>query len=281
MLVLALAGTGCGVLGRWTDGPRGVCDAEPVSTFGPLVERPQHPVPFFAPRAGALPPDGPATVAGVELPPGTACGTYWATDDPLTEMPPMSRLTAAFPKTGLWPVLWLPPDAHPRDHLRGDGDPRAADRLDAESILRGIWRDRFPGYRFRGLAQRVPGAGRGELAGDPWRTLTHPMREERGPAPVLVLVSVNRPADVVAALAPRTTELMSDAERTAVLRSWEERFGAVPMIMEPDSLNVGVDAMPSRSRLRELARTFSEVVAFAPGRRTDPTTRFWLLDWRR
>ncbi len=44
----------------------------------------------------------------------------------------------------------------------------------------------------------------------------------------LLLVPANRPADVLSVLGGLiATEVMSDAELTAVARSWEERFGTV------------------------------------------------------
>jgi hypothetical protein len=61
---------------------------------------------------------------------------------------------------------------------------------------------------------------------------------------VVMLVPVNRPADVYSVLGPELTEYFSDDEITAVVRSWEERFGAVVSVMTPSTLELAVGAPP-------------------------------------
>src|SRR5262245_17519721 len=77
----------------------------------------------FAPRAGKLPADGPANVAGVDLPGGTRCGNHWTLDAATPRALSMARhLASAFPQTGLWPVLWTNED-DPDSYLLGGTDP--------------------------------------------------------------------------------------------------------------------------------------------------------------
>jgi hypothetical protein len=57
--------------------------------------------------AERLPRDGAVTVGGVKLPAGSRRLGYWATDAPTPDAVALAdRLAAAFPRTGLWPVLW-------------------------------------------------------------------------------------------------------------------------------------------------------------------------------
>jgi hypothetical protein len=93
----------------------------------------------FAPRAGKLPADGPSNVAGVDLPSGTRCGNHWTLDAATPRALSMARhLASAFPRTGLWPVLWTNED-DPDAYLGGGSDPAAADGLDVHAALENVW----------------------------------------------------------------------------------------------------------------------------------------------
>jgi hypothetical protein len=119
---------------------------------------------------------------------------------------------------------------------------------------------------FPGLAHGTPGAGSGAVAADPFATLTTALAAEyqsSGPERVLLLVPCNRPADVLSVLGPEMSGVMTDDALTAVLRSWEQRFGAVVTAVGAGTLGVVVDAPP---RNREQAqRLAAEQIAFAPG----------------
>lgn len=238
-------------------------DGEPRVPLSRRTARPPaRPVPFFARRAAALPPDGTPVVGGVRLPPGSACLHHWASDGPLADpLGLAARLADAFPQTGLWPLLWDVPDDGPDNYMNATEDPDAAARLDAETILRRAW----AGF---GRADGLPGLAPGSVlpaGSDDGRATFSRARTPSGPsAPrwILLLVPVHRPADVISVLGPYMTEVMSDAALTAVLRSWEERFGAVPTTLGPGTLGLSVAAPPTRSR--QATMLAAEQVAFAP-----------------
>jgi Domain of unknown function (DUF4253) len=205
---------------------------------------------------GRLPGDGPVQLGPVALPTGRPVTGHsgihiaWATADPV---PGSGRIWAALsglhPQTGLVPVQLdglradtaFPADRRgtPGDALRpwDNGefsrpqDPGGADRLDAGAVLADRWRDWVP----------PPSDDDPELAGQP-APLTPAERHhaldvvlprirrahQATPAARIGLVRADRPADVLAVigwdgLANRGRSLLP---LTAVLRSWEDRFGA-------------------------------------------------------
>ena len=84
---------------------------------------------------------------------------------------------------------------------------------------------------------------------DPQSIVRRRLHEQRlTGAPFLVLVAVNRPADVPARLGAFPTETATSAEISAVLRSWEERFGAVVVEQTPATITLIVDAPPDDRR---------------------------------
>lgn len=77
---------------------------------------------FIAASPGRIPADGTPTVGGIRLPAGhhvhglsvgsrTVLRPAWSTDVPVADAIQLAaRLADAFPRTGLWPVLWTPSD---------------------------------------------------------------------------------------------------------------------------------------------------------------------------
>jgi uncharacterized protein DUF4253 len=233
-------------------------DERPTPIRRRVIAAPERPVPFFSRRVGVLPGDGPATVAGVRLPRGSRCPHYWATDAPVPDAIKLARrLAAAFPDTGLWPVLSnLPEDL---DHYAiFTSDPARADRLDARAVLLAAWSEYLDApERFPGLAPGSPGA---RAAADPFGTLARARTSESGW--VLILVPAHRPADVISMVGSVATEVMPDEALTAVVRSWEERFRAVVTTIGPGMLGLSVGAPP---RSPDQALTLAaELTAFSP-----------------
>jgi hypothetical protein len=79
---------------------------------------------------------------------------------------------------------------------------------------------------------------------------------------MVMLIPVNRPAHLYSVLGTETTEYHSDDESTAVLRSWEERFGAVVSVLTPSTLDLAVGAPPRNDD--DARRLAAEHAAFAP-----------------
>ena len=206
---------------------------------------PATPVPFFAQRPGALPRDGAATVGGLQLPRGSRCMHHWATDEPVADAVGLaSRLAAAFPETGLWPVLWDNWE-DPDNFLMPMNDLRRADRADAERVLRRAWaRMDVKKPAFPALAPGSPDAAKPAVPFQTYAGSLSPSAPRPPGGPVLLLVPVNRPADVVSVLGAQLTQFDTDDELTTVLRSWEERFGAVPVAVGAGTLDVAVGAPP-------------------------------------
>jgi Domain of unknown function (DUF4253) len=80
---------------------------------------------------------------------------------------------------------------------------------------------------------------------DPFAQL-HEHRRSRGGSlyPRLMLVPSNRPADAITAVGFVPAELDVGAV-SAVLRSWEERFGAVAVELGPSEISLSVPAFPT------------------------------------
>lgn len=174
------------------------------------------------------------------------------------------QLARAFPRTGLWPLV-----AHSLDDPRArqrpwsDGelsDPTEPQRSVEEFFtatlagheevdLDGEWR--YPAG-FPGLAER--------LRGDAER-VTLPRVEL--PAGGILLVPTTRPADVLSRLGwLGATNVHQSGDLTTVLRSWEDRFGTVPVVLGFDTLATLSEATPASGE--QLDRIVAEHYAFCP-----------------
>ena len=209
------------------------------------------------------------TVAGLGLPPGRPvvpeggdAPIAWVTDAIGDHAALWARLAGEFPGTGLWPVLanglgdgdlsrpWFdgelagPDPAEPGDVLAFLGH-----ASDAAAWVDEGEEDRD--YRLRVLAAptRLPGPV----------TITVPT------APTgLLLVPVTRPADVPRALGwmgPANYDF-GGSDQSTVLRSWEDRFGAVLVGMGFDVVQLVVAAPPTDPAQAELLAR--EHYAFCP-----------------
>lgn len=195
-------------------------------------------------RRRQLPPVEGARVAGIDLGSGTlwAEGRMWASvasvRDPVATA---ARLADAYPRTGLWPLLWSVGASPPTAWYAGSGramDPRPT---------------------------RSPG---GPLIANPFRIVGAEASDrrafDRGPYGI-ALVAAPRPADVVAvanlALSP---DLRSD-EISYRLRRWEDLYGAHPVMLFADGLLLAADRPPVGAEDR--ASLSSELSALVGTRR--------------
>lgn len=204
---------------------------------------------YFAPRTGALPREGAATVAGVRLPRGSRLGGFWCTDEPAGDTFELaSRLASEFSATGLWPLLWPDPD-EPTGYMSGDGeldtidDVNAAELLEREwaALSHGQWSEPY-GAHFPGHAAPVPRDPSPPF--DPFQTVKrHFLGASESLEARLLMVPCNRPADALTALA-FVGEGFRSEHLSAILRLWEERFGAVVAVVDPGYTFLGVEAPP-------------------------------------
>lgn len=192
-----------------------------------------------------------------QLPPGRQLGPIWVTDHPLDQADIYPRCVADFDRSGLWPVL-IPQDGRFSDSGedwivdRGFGSPaveraRSADPAEvlgdlwAEPCCQGRCLDPY-GAEFPGLSRKSPARADPGAAASATGALLSSISQVR-----LGLVAVDRAADVPAVLGwtgavNRTADV---GALSAVLRSWEDRFGAVLVALGFDSLTLSVAAPPT------------------------------------
>jgi Domain of unknown function (DUF4253) len=234
-------------------------------------EPPTAGVPFFARVSGAIPPEGSPSIAGLKLPPGNRCGcfrpAYWATYDDVDGASALaSRLAAAFPDTGLWPVGWGWDQEDPDSYFEGHPDVDAIGTSEPSDVLRVEWErwERLPelsalfGLPFPRLA--AASLASPSRAPDTFRVLDRPLPWGTA-GRRLLLVPCNRPADALSVLGMRGTKL-DTADRRAILRSWEERFSVVPVDLSPSLVTFAVGAPPtSRDQALCLAAEMCAITA--------------------
>lgn len=215
--------------------------------------------------AGRLPDDGEPRLGGVTLPRGrrvdAAYGSApvaWITDEPVPEVGRIWReLSAMAAETGLQPVVHVTPEWIP-GYLPGEDfcEPEKTagiDRMNAADILEELWdgktradddprftalgmHDPFPRH-FPGLA---PAIGAKSDSAGALRVLASL------PPAYLTLVAAARPADVLRIVGWGVTDAWDSLlPVAAVLRSWEDRFGARLLQLGPSAeLRLLVDRPP-------------------------------------
>ncbi|MFE0026076.1 DUF4253 domain-containing protein [Amycolatopsis sp. NPDC059021] len=197
------------------------------------------------------------------LPPGHWHGRIWVSDTPLTRPERYLGCVAEFERSGLWPVL-IPHDqrfaANGEDWIDDRGRLAPAQHrvasADPEAVLARWWDGSCcDGACLRPFGARFPGLAR--------RTArkSDPLAEAGNTGSVLAargqhrlgLVQTERPADIPALLGWTGMIKSTDqvAELSAVLRSWEDRFGATLIVLGFDSLELSV-AAPPRTQARAL-----------------------------
>lgn len=258
---------------------------------------------------GELPADGRPQVAGISLPPGrrwapegTPAGQLvgWCTDEVIDGAPQLAwRLAAAYRDTGLWPILWLD-SQHPSIWCYLPGRTAAVDVRKAEEALSEAWsRLRGPspatepyGARFPGLTRHTGRISRGV---GPFRLLEDYLSENTAwtgyeGQPRLLLVPCRHPGDSVAAIGLECGTVYSGVEDRAlissVLRSWEQRFAALPVAFAPRSVLLAVGAPPTdfdtALRIAAEHRAFATANDYPPLRDQAQrllTTAVWDFGW--
>lgn len=188
---------------------------------------------YRAVRPGTLPSRGAASLAGIRLPAGHRVidvegdpVRLWESNGPVSGAVAIAaRLANAFPRTGLWPVLWTWGADSPAGYVDPPGRLSAIGKVNVRSLLAHLWYEEHRSA-FPGLASPAP-----LRAVNPFAIFSNYNSDPRldGPPYHLLLVPCRRPADAVTVTGlelgpdPGTP---TNEEISAVLRSWEDRFGA-------------------------------------------------------
>lgn len=251
-----------------TEWPRG------ASRFLPRRKRrtaapPAAAVPFFARRSGAVPREGRPMVAGVRLPRGYRLRrylpAYWASDEEVPDVGEVAgRLAQAFPQTGVWPLVW---SSWEDPGSTGPVDPGGMDNVNAIDVAE-VLRRGWSGYAARHPDTELPFGGdlpslapaTPDRPGERWNPFWH-LPSSRAASGRLLLVPCNRPADAMRVMGDLGA--INSSYISAVLRSWEERFAAVPIDVEPGRIWLAAGAPPRERGQAELFvaeyRGFSEL----------------------
>jgi hypothetical protein len=231
-----------------------------------------------------LPEDGPLHIEAVELPAGRrvapleepdADPVAWVTDRPLTaSVPTWTALAELSSKTGLQPVLLADDESEDSFYFLQPVSVDAVDLMTAAAVLGTFWSRKMPSAAEeqrlserwtakRGPYSRImPGlADREEVS------LTRADLGDSVPAARIGLVAAARPADVLPTVGWSTFDdsyypVPNSLWIAAVLRSWEDRFGARLLSLGPGSSITLLVARPPRSLDRALP-VAAEHFAFA------------------
>ncbi|AIG73400.1 Hypothetical protein AJAP_02370 [Amycolatopsis japonica] len=205
----------------------------------------------------------PGTPPVQTLPPGRWHGRIWVSDLPLARPERYTGCVAEFDRSGLWPVL-IPHDqrfaANGEDWIDDRGRLAPADHridsVDPAEVLARWWDTSCcDGACLRPFGAKFPGlARRPSRRADPLAEAgnTGSILAARGQHR-LALVQTERPADIPAILGWTGMIKATDQvhELSAVLRSWEDRFGATLTVLGFDSMELSV-AAPPRTQGRAL-----------------------------
>lgn len=216
--------------------------------------------------AGRLPPEDPTLPAGrlVVADPGfdgdVTTPVMWCSEQPVKKTASVAAaLCRRFETTGVWPLVldalggdvarpWLDGELAPEQEAF-----TVADATDVGALLRRWWDEGMADGEFTGLVH---------LEGVALDRLDEGYRRAEGKW--LGLFAVQRPADVLARIGwmGAVNADASGAELTAVLRSWEERYGAVLVGLGFDTMCLAVGRPPKNQS--EALRVAAELAAFCP-----------------
>lgn len=218
---------------------------------------------YVARRLGKLPRTGRPNIAGVQLPFGRRANgiSVWETSRSAADAVGLaSKLAGAFPRTGLWPVLWSFPD-EPSSYMDGPDGESEIPGINVQRSLRTLWqRYSRQGPPFSGSFDRLARASQQHRFRNPFSIFASQEQQldpnDRGRYRLL-LIPCHRPADAIAAVGLELSGLIGDGLISAVLRSWESRFGATVVEFGAGRLVLAVNAPPrDATNASRLAREF-------------------------
>ncbi|MFV8160775.1 DUF4253 domain-containing protein [Mycobacterium sp. 134] len=228
------------------------------------------------PAVSPLPTDGTTLVGAVALPAGqrifardsvgapTSPPLAWYTEVPTTDVQPLwEALARQFPNTKLWPVVTNGLDGDlDRPWRTGELDPVE----DNEPIEPDQWfRDHDITDNPDSLGPAYRGLAAGSSGPPAWHN-TNLTRTAPPPYPTtgLLLVAVDRPADVPATLGwtGPMNHALTAAGLSSILRSWEDRFGATLIELDFDTAQLHVPRPPGNEQ--QCATVAKEHIITAP-----------------
>jgi hypothetical protein len=236
--------------------------------------------PWRADRPGRLPATGPLEIGPVTLGRGrpvtprpldgrSPAPSLWISDEPVSGVAgAWAALAERFPATGLWPLrLHSLYDGSGRPWNGGELEPvpeADVDAVDVQEALARGWRESLVPIR----SPWPPGTGPLAPFGPdfpglaPLQPAQFPAAFTAGPAR-LGLASCRRPADAVALAGWTGAINVTGAARvSAVLRSWEDRLGAVLVGLSFATVTLVVTRPPTADH--DARRVAAEVAAFCP-----------------
>lgn len=227
-----------------------------------------------AERPGEVPGHGAASVGGVSLPAGRPAEdvAVWCTDRAVEDAVGVAeRLAERFIETGLWPILWTLFD-EPSSYMYLDDDVADIEDVDVAACMEERWMETARlnrDYMLGPYAEPFPGmapASEGIPARNPFSVYGAQVWSgpPEGPPYRLLLVACRRPADAISVAQLDFHQHVPNPITSAILRSWEDRFGASPVVWTPSTINLGVSAPPcSLEAARKLAGEINAV--YPPG----------------
>jgi Domain of unknown function (DUF4253) len=204
------------------------------------------PLPFFAPRSGAIPKAKNPQVDGVRLPAGRRVPdeqvAYWISEDPVAKIELLVPwLASRFSDTGLWPLLWRLNEEEPFDYGGPADEIDAIETVDLLPLLHLRWNEHPPSDDDDEGPTDFPGLAAAQAGDQPQNPFPHWALSELAR---LLLVPCNRPADAIMVIGGVGGE---NDQRfiSAMQRSWEERFGAVIYELAPGMTRLSVARPPT------------------------------------
>lgn len=190
----------------------------------------------------------------------------WSSDRPVRNAVALARrLASAFSRTGLWPVLWLDQD-DPSNYMDGALGVDGIAHVNVARFLASRWAAlRRTGPPFVGGFPGLASGPARRRAENPFSTFAR-YRSQIGRvdsgAYSLLLIPCRRPADAISVVGFELSG-PTDGSWSALLRSWEDRFGAYLVMLTPAGRTVfAVNSPPhDDSDARQLA---AEILASTP-----------------
>jgi hypothetical protein len=206
-----------------------------------------------AARPGGVPADGAQTVAGISLPEGRRVRdekhhvVAWMTPGVPADLPRLwSRLAAAFPRTGLWPLVAIGEDGQPPRFDDGLAPRPDRARRAARSPL-AVLREGGRLYETDDSITRLAPASTASRRDAVVTAMDAARPLDGDDLSGLLLVPTRRPADAIADMGwsgPLNMWQDDTASLSAVLRSWEDRYDAIPVALGFDTLTLAVRRPP-------------------------------------